>query len=82
MEYIKTQFLISKEIKNHEIFLKDPRFKPQASSPQATSPQATSNKPRAGGAHKVQALKPQAASDKRPNLPLLVGGWAHNSQAL
>jgi len=43
MEYIKTQFLISKEIKNHEIFLKDPRFKPQASSPQATS-----NK-RAGG---------------------------------
>ena len=77
MEYIKTQFLISKEIKNHEIFLKDPRFKPQASSPQATS-----NKPRAGGAHKVQALKPQAASDKRPNLPLLVGGWAHNSQAL
>ena len=44
MEYIKTQFLISLEIKNHEIFLKDPRFKPQASSPQATS-----NKPRAGG---------------------------------
>ena len=37
MEYIKTQFLISKEIKNHEIFLKDPGFKPQASSPQATS---------------------------------------------
>ena len=31
--------------------------------------------------HKLQALKPQAASDKRPNLPLMVGGWAHNSQA-
>jgi hypothetical protein len=25
---------------------------------------------------------PQAASDKRPNLPLMVGGWAQNSQAL
>ena len=32
--------------------------------------------------HKLQALKPQAASDKRPNLPLMVGGWAHSSQAL
>ena len=31
--------------------------------------------------HKLQALKPQAASDKRPNLPLMVGGWAHSSQA-
>ena len=81
MEYIKTQFLISKEIKNHEIFLKNLGFKPQASSPQVKA-SATSNKPRAGGTHKVQALKPQAASDKRPNLPLLVGGWAHNSQAL
>ena len=32
--------------------------------------------------HKLQALKHQAASDKHPNLPLLVGGWAHKSQAL
>jgi len=31
--------------------------------------------------HKPQVLKPQAASDKRPNLPLMVGGWAHSSQA-
>jgi hypothetical protein len=50
MEYIKTQFLISLEIKNHEIFLKNLGFKPQASSPQATS-----NKPRAGGTHNPQA---------------------------
>ena len=77
MEYIRSQFIIPKGIMNHELFLKN-----LGSKPQATSPQATSNKPRAGGAHKVQALKPQAASDKRPNLPLLVGGWAHNSQAL
>ena len=31
--------------------------------------------------HKLQALKPQAASDKRPNLPVMVGGWAHRRQA-
>ena len=66
MANIKTQFLISLEIKNHEIFLKNLGFKPQATSYKQQAggwdPKGTSN--RGGWAHSSQATYPQVIHRK------------------
>ena len=66
MANIETQFLISLEIKNHELFLKKIELKQQASSYRQQAggwdPKGTST--RGGWAHSSQATYPQVIHRK------------------